>query len=147
MPISIVKSVKFCAGHRIANHEGKDANLHGHNYCIDLTVTTDKLNELGFVIDFSILKSRFKGWFDDNWDHGFLLCEDDTVAIEALGKVNPTKIFLFPGVPTSENIALFVLNTLSPELLADTNARVTKVTVWENAESFAEASLDSEVLA
>ena len=73
MSITIMRQVKFCAGHRLLNHEGKCANLHGHNYLVEFHVTGNEVDSLGRVVDFSVLNKLFKGWIDENWDHGFVL--------------------------------------------------------------------------
>src|SRR5690606_40371968 len=43
-------------GHRVVGHEGKCRFLHGHNYRIHFTVAADQLDEIGRVVDFSVIK-------------------------------------------------------------------------------------------
>jgi 6-pyruvoyltetrahydropterin/6-carboxytetrahydropterin synthase len=58
-------------GHRVHGHESKCALLHGHNYRIHFTCVGD-LDNIGRVIDFSVIKSTLCMWLEDNWDHRFL---------------------------------------------------------------------------
>ena len=79
-----MKQIKFCSGHRLLGHEGKCANLHGHNYIAQIFVSGNQTDELGRIVDFSVINQLFKGWLDDNWDHGLLLWEQDKDAIKAI---------------------------------------------------------------
>lgn len=145
MRITVMRQVKFCAGHRLAGHEGKCVNLHGHNYVAQFFVTGNKVDACGRVVDFSLINQLFKGWIDENWDHGMLIWEDDTEAIEALKLVKQQRTFVMPYNPTAENMANYLLTKVAPELVAqikDYDVYVSKVIVWETENSFAEVSVD-----
>ena len=77
MSLTIMRRIKFCAGHRLHKHGGKSEHFHGHNYMADFYVTGQEVDAIGRVIDFAELKKLFKGWLDENWDHGFVLNKDD----------------------------------------------------------------------
>ncbi len=146
MSLTIMRRIKFCAGHRLYKHGGKCEFFHGHNYVADIYVTGDEVDEVGRVIDFSVLKGVFKGWIDDKWDHGFLLAEDDENGINAIKQVVPSKYFVMPYNPTAENMARYLLENVAPGLCSGIegyNVRVTKVIVWETDDSFAEASVNA----
>jgi 6-pyruvoyltetrahydropterin/6-carboxytetrahydropterin synthase len=143
MPITIMRRIKFCAGHRLAQHGGKCEFFHGHNYSAEFYVTGSEVDEVGRLIDFAVLKTKFKGWLDEHWDHGFVLWEGDTNGLEAVKIVRPCKYFTLPYNPTAENMALYLLNVVCPQLLADTTVHVKKVVLWETDEAFAEAALDA----
>lgn len=143
MSLTIMRRIKFCAGHRLYQHGGKCENFHGHNYVADFFVTSEEVDSVGRVLDFSDLKARTKGWIDDNWDHSFLVYENDTNAIEALEKVEPCRLFKLPYNPTAENMAKYLLEVMCPEALDGSGARAVKVRIWETEESFAEAALDA----
>jgi queuosine biosynthesis protein QueD len=53
---SVGISAGFSAAHYIPGHP-KCGRLHGHNYKVELHVEFNKLNEMGFVLDFGDLKS------------------------------------------------------------------------------------------
>lgn len=148
MAMTIMRRIKFCAGHRLMNHGGPCEFFHGHNYVVDFYVTGQEADAVGRVIDFSQLKKTFKGWLDENWDHGFLVHEDDQNAIHALRQVVPMKLYTLPYNPTAESMAKYLLEIVSPELCQEFvgyDVQVTKVVVWETDESFAEATLSSPV--
>lgn len=142
MSLTIMKRIKFCAGHRLFRHESKCAFFHGHNYVADIYVTGQQVDEVGRLIDFSILKAAFKGWIDEHWDHAFLLNQIDHNAIAAIKMVEPTKYYLLPYNPTAENMARYLLDEVGPELLKGTSIEVSRVVIWETEESFAEARCD-----
>jgi 6-pyruvoyltetrahydropterin/6-carboxytetrahydropterin synthase len=140
-----MRQVKFCAGHRLLGHEGKCANLHGHNYLVEFHVTGNDVDELGRVVDFAVINKLFKGWIDDNWDHGFILWEKDENAIQAIESVKPHRIYKLPYNPTAENMARYLLQEVSPALISSIKGydlRMSKVVVWETEQSYAEVTVD-----
>ncbi len=143
MPLTIMRRIKFCAGHRLYKHGGKCEHFHGHNYVADFFVTGDTIDSVGRVLDFADLKNRVKGWLDENWDHSFLIHEEDANARQALEMVQPTRLFIMPYNPTAENMARYLLEQMCPVALAGSGARAVRVRIWETDESFAEASLPS----
>lgn len=144
MSLTIMRRVKFCAGHRLHRHGGKCEFFHGHNYVADFYVTADEVDDVGRVIDFADLKRLFKGWLDEHWDHGFVLNVADENGLAVIKQVEPSKYFALPYNPTAENMAQYLLSEVCPQLLTGTGARATKVVIWETDESFAEASLTGE---
>lgn len=147
MSLTIMRRIRFCAGHRLYRHGGKCEFFHGHNYIADFYVSARDVDSVGRVIDFAELKGRFKGWIDEHWDHAFLLNEADTNGIHAIQHVEPSKVFLLPYNPTAENMARYLLEHVAAELLepfADQGVRATKVVIWETPESAAEAAIDVE---
>ncbi len=142
MGLTIMRRIKFCAGHRLYKHGGKCEHFHGHNYVADIFVTGDEVDSVGRVIDFADLKARVKGWIDTNWDHSFLVYEGDENARQALSLVQPSRMYALPYNPTAENMARYLLEVMCPTALEGTGARATRVRIWETDEAFAEASLD-----
>ena len=144
MNITVMRKVDFCAGHRLVGHEGKCAHLHGHNYTVEFHVTGSKTDELGRVVDFSWLNKLFKGWIDEHWDHGFILWNEDADAINAMEQVTPSRIYQLPYNPTAENMARYLLEVISPELVRQIQGydlEVTRVVVHETVNSSAEVAL------
>jgi len=142
MSLTIMRRIKFCAGHRLYQHGGKCEHFHGHNYVADIFVTSEEVDSVGRVLDFADLKARTKGWIDANWDHSFLVFEQDQNAIETLEKVQPSKLFKLPYNPTAEDMAKYLLEVMCPAVLEGSGARAVRVRVWETEEAYAEASLD-----
>ena len=141
MQLTIMRRVKFCAGHRLFGHGGKCEHFHGHNYTADFFVTGDKVDAVGRVLDFADLKARVKGWLDEHWDHSFLIFDQDHNARAALEMVQPKRMFLLPYNPTAENMARYLLEEMCPQALAGSGARAIRVRLWETDESYAECSL------
>ncbi len=141
MALTIMRRIKFCAGHRLFGHGGKCEHFHGHNYVADFFVTGEQVDEVGRVLDFADLKARTKTWIDENWDHSFLVFEQDQNAIDALEAVKPCRLFRMPYNPTAENMARYLLEEMCPKVLAGSGARATSVRIWETDEAYAEASL------
>ncbi len=145
MNVTVMRQVKFCAGHRLLGHEGKCANLHGHNYLVEFHISGREIDRLGRVVDFAVIKKLFQGWIDEHWDHGFLLWDQDENAISALKQVEPNRVYLLPYNPTAENMALYLLEEISPGLITTIRGyslEVKKVVVWETENSSAEVSKD-----
>ncbi len=141
MSLTIMRRIQFCAGHRLYKHGGKCEHFHGHNYVAEFFVTGEEVDAVGRVLDFSDLKQRTKGWIDENWDHSFLVYDQDENAIAALEMVQPMRLFKMPYNPTAENMARYLLDEVCPKVLHGTGARATAVRIWETDESYAEASV------
>jgi 6-pyruvoyltetrahydropterin/6-carboxytetrahydropterin synthase len=142
MNLTIMRRIKFCAGHRLYKHGGKCEHFHGHNYVVDFFVSGDSQDSVGRVMDFADLKARCKGWLDAHWDHSFLVSSQDENAITALRMVEPCRLYILPYNPTAENMARYLLEQVCPKLLEGTGGVATRVRIWETDESFAEAALD-----
>jgi 6-pyruvoyltetrahydropterin/6-carboxytetrahydropterin synthase len=139
--MTIMRRIRFNAGHRLLGHEGRCAHFHGHNYLADFHVTGSETDAVGRIIDFAKLKAVLKGWIDENWDHSFLLSRDDENGIAAIRQVVPSRYFLLPDNPTAENMARYLLESVCPELLDPLHVTAWKVVLWETPESFAAATL------
>ena len=50
-------STQFCAAHFLKHYKGKCESLHGHNWKVDVTVASTRLNRLGMIMDFKDLKA------------------------------------------------------------------------------------------
>ena len=82
------------------------------------TSPANQVDAIGRVIDFAELKKLFKGWLDENWDHGFVLNKDDENGLAAVKIVVPCRYYVLPYNPTSENMATYLLREVCPKLLA-----------------------------
>lgn len=105
---------QFSAAHQLRGYKGKCENLHGHNWRIQITVSSDKLNDIGMVIDFHELKAMVNEAVS-SLDHSFL-----------------NEVFPFTEInPSSENIAKWIHETLKKKIEAK-DCNISSVTVWEN---------------
>jgi len=131
--ICISRYHDISCGHRIVGHEGKCAGLHGHNYRITFTASAEKLDSLGRVVDFSVLKTALCDWLEENWDHKFLYWEEDGVIdgmLSALAFFSQSLVAV-PFNPTAENIAHYLLTTIGPQQLEGTGVTLQMVKVEE----------------
>jgi len=104
----------FSAAHQLRGYGGKCEALHGHNYKIDIHVTSDKLNEAGIAIDFALLKDSLEGILKE-LDHKFL---NDLPQFTSIN-------------PSAENIARFIFDRLLKKFETK-GVELKKVGVWES---------------
>ena len=103
----------FAAAHYLRDYKGPCEKLHGHNYKLELTIVSDKLNDIGLVVDFHELKSSFEK-FLKHMDH---VCLNDDVE------------FFKENNPSAENIAKYVYQGFSKTC---EGYKVKDVRVWES---------------
>jgi len=139
--ITCTRILEFDAAHRVMNHEGKCKNLHGHRYRVEFTFSADELDEIGRIIDFGKVKAILKKWIDANFDHETILYVQDQEVIKAIEKSTNRKPFELPYNPTSENIAKYLLEKVCPDLFKTSQAKCTKIRVWETPNCYADATL------
>ncbi len=134
----------FSCGHRVSGHESKCAFLHGHNYRIHFSVTAVDgslpLDQLGRVLDFSVINSRLCQFLETNWDHRFLIWTADPIARQ-LSMIDPDGVVLVPFNPTAENIAEYLLHTVGPVALDGTGCKLVRVVVEETRKCSAAAGV------
>jgi len=131
-------------GHRVYGHESKCAHLHGHNYRVHFKCAAPDLDSVGRIIDFSVIKSHLCMWLEENWDHKFLVWQEDPWAID-LRQMDPTVVVL-PFNPTAEKMADFLLRVLGPKQLEGTGVDLIRVVVEETRKCSAQADHVSEML-
>lgn len=117
-------------GHRVYGHESKCAHFHGHNYRVHFVCEANELDKVGRVIDFSDIKKRLCMWLEDNWDHKFLMWEQDPEFLP-MQSLDPDGVVAVPFNPTAENIAEHLVLHVGPEQLKDTGIRLVSCTVDE----------------
>jgi len=131
-----VRRIQFCAGHRVYKHESKCAHPHGHNYVAFIHARANELDEVGRVIDFSVLKELVGGWIDERWDHGFIYYSKDESMKEVFSHTD-YKHHAMDLNPTAENMAKYLVEEVCPRLMRDTGIEVYKVTLWETENCYA----------
>lgn len=69
----ISKEFHFSASHQLHNLEADHpcGRVHGHNYIVRVTIVSETVNDVGFVIDYNDLKP-FGRWLDETLDHRHL---------------------------------------------------------------------------
>jgi 6-pyruvoyltetrahydropterin/6-carboxytetrahydropterin synthase len=107
----------FSAAHQLREFRGSCEQLHGHNWKIEVCVSSEVLDASGVAIDFRELKEHVHAVID-TLDHKFL---ND---ITPFDKQNPS----------SENIARYVAEKLAPliERTKRSGVKISRVTAWES---------------
>ncbi len=104
----------FSAAHQLREYKGKCEKLHGHNWRVQVTVSSETLNEIGIAMDFNELK-KIANECVSALDHSFL-----------------NDVFPFTEInPSSENIAKWLYDTIKKRV-AGKNTSLASVTVWES---------------
>lgn len=131
----------ICFGHRVVNHESKCRHLHGHNYRFHFVIEAiEGLDDLGRVLDFSVIKESLCQWLEKHWDHKFLLFEEDPY-LPTLQQLSPESIVVVPFNPTAENLAIYILTVVAPPLLKPYSCRLVECRVDETRKCSATASI------
>jgi 6-pyruvoyltetrahydropterin/6-carboxytetrahydropterin synthase len=109
----------FAAAHQLNGYKGKCENLHGHNWKVRLCVNGKKLNEIGLLMDFHVLKDILRE----------TISELDHVCLNGIE-------YFKDNNPSSENIARFLSDRAAMLLKKISDCvDVESVTVWESATS------------
>jgi 6-pyruvoyltetrahydropterin/6-carboxytetrahydropterin synthase len=127
---AVTRRVHFNAAHRLHNPDRADewnqavfgvcnnANYHGHNYELDVTVEGDIDPETGYVIDINVLKKIVEEKLVRHLDHKNLNLD----------------VPWFRGRnPTAENIAVVCWEVLAAELPA---GRLLRLRLWETPRNY-----------
>ena len=112
MKTSVTCTFTFEAAHQLPWHPGACQRLHGHGYKLEVTVS-GPLDENGIVVDFADVRRCVETNVIGRYDHTYL---NDLI-----------------DNPTAELIALDAWKQLEAAGLA-----VTRVRLWETADSYAE---------
>jgi len=105
---------EFSAAHRLRGYQGKCESLHGHNWGVEVFVSSRKLNKIGIVADFRDIKGCLNEILE-GLDHSYL---------------NELPYFKKHN-PTSENIAKYIFDKFKPRMVK-LKVNLRKVTVWES---------------
>ena len=105
---------QFSAAHRLRGSGAKCENLHGHNWNVVAVVRGERLDRLGMVMDFKVLRQALLDVLEE-LDHR------DLNALPAFEKVNPS----------AENIARFVYDRLARKIVAR-GVRLERIRVAES---------------
>lgn len=148
MTLSITKRLEFDAAHRLVGHNGKCANLHGHHYVVDVTLSGDT-DSLGRVVDFYDVKKLCADLIS-KLDHQTLVGKTDIELAAFIQSqhdrgMHPKGVLILPGHTTVETIAYYVYSELETAMRSDERfvrpfryVRLDKVNVFETPTCSAE---------
>ena len=112
-------SAEFEAAHRIAGYKGKCDRLHGHSWTVEAVVTGTRLDELGMLVDFKLVKGRLRELLE-TLDHMFL---------------NDLEPFSAGINPTAENIAKYIYSEMAKAEFLTEDIKLKHIQVWESPKS------------
>ena len=136
--VKCTRRIEFDAGHRIIGHQNKCQFLHGHRYVLEITISANKIDDLGMVVDFSLIKNIAKKWIDENFDHSLILHKDDKEMGQKIEDCTGQKIYYMRNNPTAENIALHLKNEIFPKLFISHTFFVISLKLFETPNCFVE---------
>ena len=136
--IECVRIIEFDAGHRLLNHEGKCRKLHGHRYKCEFYCSSDKLDKIGRVIDFGVIKEIMGNWIDENLDHNVILNKEDEKLGRFIDSNLDQEVYFLDSNPTAENIARHLLLDIFPKLMIKHKISCKKIRLWETPNCFVE---------
>jgi 6-pyruvoyltetrahydropterin/6-carboxytetrahydropterin synthase len=129
--IQLTKRVEFCAAHYYASPAwsaeenqrvfGRDGNLHGHNYVLEVTIQGEPSAETGMVMDLKALKDLIVEAVVDRFDHKHL--NQDVPCFKE-------------KVPTPENLAVLIWELLEPRLEGHAGLQLHRVRLHEDTSFF-----------
>ncbi|MBI5050779.1 MAG: 6-carboxytetrahydropterin synthase QueD [Nitrospirae bacterium] len=115
----LVVEAQFSAAHQLRGYKGKCENMHGHNWRVQISVSAERLNEIGLAIDFHELK----------------ILANEVISTLDHSVLNET--FPFTEInPSSENIAKWLYDSIKKKM-PNGNVRLSAITVWEAESSSA----------
>ncbi len=126
----IGREIHFSYGHRILNHPGRCAHLHGHNGRAIVEVSSERLDSLNMVVDFSQIREQVGAWVKEALDHRTILWEKDPL-VKVLQKAGEPVVVMSEN-PTAEALARWIFREARAKRLA-----VSRVILWETADSYA----------
>lgn len=107
----------FSAAHALNEVGGQCEKLHGHNFTVEVFVSSRELNKSGIVIDFRILKE----WTDE--------------VLNELDHKHLNEVDYFKNIsPSAENVARFVYDRIR-EKANSHNLAVSRVVIWESEDA------------
>lgn len=121
MRVTVSRQAHFNAAHRLYRPDWDDAkndavfgkcnnaNFHGHNYELIVSVTGEIDTDTGYVMDLKVLKDLIEKYVEEPFDHKNL-----NLDVPDFSNLNPT----------AENIAVVIWNRLRKHITADKDLEV-----------------------
>lgn len=107
----------FASAHSLRNYSGDCARLHGHNWQVEVSVSSNVLDDNGIAIDFREIKKQTK-LVIKRLDHQYL------------NEIKPFDVLN----PTAENIAKYFFDEVGL-LINNEDIKVKEVLIWETPRS------------
>lgn len=121
----VMIQMSFSSAHWLRNYVGKCANLHGHNYRVEVYVRGKELDRAEMLVDFADLKASTRRVVD-YLDHR---------------NINELPPFDYEMNPTAERMAEYFLSEVGRDINND-RVQVYKVRIWETDNCAATYEID-----
>jgi 6-pyruvoyltetrahydropterin/6-carboxytetrahydropterin synthase len=108
----LIVEKSFSAAHNLREYEGVCAQMHGHNWKVQVVVDSAELNDTGFAIDFNLLDKIIQGVIA-RFDHTYIN------EVAPFDRINPT----------AENLARIIYQDTKGRL--PQAIRLQEVKLWE----------------
>ena len=138
--ITITKIFHYEMAHALHRYDGACANIHGHSYRLEVTVTgevmTDKNHpKCGMIIDFGDLKQIVQTTVLNDFDHALILNSEvkpqQVATLQMFGNIK-----FVDYQPTNENLLVDFAKRIDSAL--PPNVSLVKLRMYETNSSFAE---------
>lgn len=122
-------------------------SIHGHSAIIEVFLTSDKLDNGGMIVDFSLIKRNIGQWID-SFDHCMLIWNKDKEEYKNDVKKWCDRWIELPISPSAENLALYICYMINAMLEAtefnngEGNVKCSKVIYHETTTGYAEATIN-----
>lgn len=151
MPYRICKIFEIESGHMLSKHPDLCRYPHGHSRKIEVTISSDKLNQADMVCDFKLIKILAQE-FLASFDHAMAINSNDPM--KSILEESGQRLVIFNNTdPTTEIIAKHIFEYLQEKIhqknlenAQDSNqpknlVTLEKIRVWETSSSWAEYTL------
>ena len=105
----------FAAAHKLNGYPGECSRLHGHNWQVEATVTGNKTDNLGMLVDFKAVKGTLNEILAE-FEHKYM---------------NELPPFDAGQNPTAENLAALIFARLCNSDIFSAAVKLSAITVWE----------------
>lgn len=114
---------EFEAAHKLnLTYDSPCQNLHGHSYKCAVTITSDKLDENGMIVDFKKLKAIIKEKIEDKLDHKYL---------NDIYSCNATAEYMSKWICAQVNDGLLENNIFARCTMVELNETTKNKAIWE----------------
>jgi 6-pyruvoyltetrahydropterin/6-carboxytetrahydropterin synthase len=138
--ITITKIFHYEMAHALHRYDGACANIHGHSYRLEVTVTGDIITDsnhskCGMIMDFGDLKQLVQTAVLDDFDHALVLNSDVKTGRDPSLQMFGNIMFV-DYQPTNENLLIDFAKRIESKL--PSGVTLVKLRMYETNSSFAE---------
>lgn len=107
----ITKEFDMDCAHYLGGYEGPCKNAHGHTYKVYITVEGEELDDLGMLVDYSVIKRLIHGRYDhtclNDWDEfKYENPTAESLAREICGRVQ-AYCYTLPHLPRCSKVVVY----------------------------------------